>query len=305
MKSSSPISIQLLGLLVVLWSTSAAAKIPICVSVAGFGSQSMQDYHRAVQTEIRRHPEHTPVESNCARSLHIEYLNLKPHAAVTGYLDGQVPSRVNVKKETDLNQAISTLVAQILKSDPAAWIRNPENYLDRVLISDAGLKRGVMLFGLEAFQHVARTGDGASFLPGIALRIRRGLGPVHVGARAAVAYLPQDSMPGSNPKMQLLASLEPEVAWFATENKSSSFYLAGSLGLTVLRMNGYDNGQETLTDVGVSLGVRAGMELLRVSDYRVDLFVQGHLPLFVTDSSESDIVDAYTPGIQIGAGIAF
>jgi len=99
--------------------------------------------------------------------------------------------------------------------------------------------------------------------------------------------------------------LEPEVAWFATENGASSFYLAGSLGLTVVRMEGYQDGKESLTDVGISLGIRAGYELLRIADYRLDLFVQGHIPLFMTNSPESDVVDAYTPGIQMGVGIAF
>jgi hypothetical protein len=304
-RNSSTRTVQLLGLLAALWSTSSAAKMPVCVSVQGFGSQSVADYQRTVMNEVRRHPHHTPVVSDCERHLHIEYLKLKPHPVVTGYLDGQVPSRVKVEGKKKLDEAISEVVSLILGSDPAAWIRNPENYLDRVLVSDAGLKKGILLFGLEAFQHAARTGDGASFLPGLGVRIRRGLGPVQVGARAIAAYMPRRPMEGSKAQISLLASLEPEVSWMMSEKKASSFYVAGSLGLTVIRMEGFNEGRESLTDVGISLGVRAGVELLRVSDYRLDLFVQGHIPLFVTNSEESDIVDAYTPGIQIGAGIAF
>ena len=294
-----------LGLAAVLWSVPAAGKIPLCVSTAGFESQSAADYQRMVSTEIRRHAHHTPVKAGCNVTLHVELLNVKPTAYVTGYLDGQVPTRVSVNKSGDVPEAISRLVAKVLESDPAAWVRQPGDYLEQVLVSDAGLKRGVMLFGMEAFQHLTRTGKGPTTLPGLGARIRRGIGPVQVGARLSLAYLPRNPGPTSDPQMSLMASLEPEVAWYASSHAASSFYLAGSLGLTVFRFDGFGEGQESLVDVGVSLGARAGVELLRVHDFRLDLFVQAQLPCFISDSPESNIVDAYTPGIQIGGGIAF
>ena len=58
-------------------------------------------------------------------------------------------------------------------------------------------------------------------------------------------------------------------------------------------------------DWAVNLGLRAGVELFRASDYRLDLFAELTVPMMPTHKTESTLIDAWTPSGHFGVGVAF
>ena len=51
--------------------------------------------------------------------------------------------------------------------------------------------------------------------------------------------------------------------------------------------------------------LRVGARFFRASDFDLDVFVAGYLPLFSTNDPDSLLMDAYTPSAQLGLGVGF
>ena len=171
--------------------------------------------------------------------------------------------------------------------------------------------RGPMLFGAEAHQVIMRTGDGAAFLPGLALRARREIGIVSVGARVDAAFNPGGcSAAASGPcrSATLLATGQPEILFSLAPDALTSAYLGASGGVAVVRFDGRvaaGEDREALSKWGYIMGLRFGVEWLRHAAVRFDAFVQADIPFFETSSNESYLMEAYTPSVRAGVGVSF
>jgi len=62
---------------------------------------------------------------------------------------------------------------------------------------------------------------------------------------------------------------------------------------------------DELTSALFGVSLRAGLELMRHSDVRLDLFVMLNVPLHKAKNVDSLVIDAYTPSLQIGCGVSF
>ena len=175
----------------------------------------------------------------------------------------------------------------------------------------APLVHGPLLFGAEAHQVVMRTGAGAAFLPGLALRARREVGFVTVGARLDAALSPGGCTSSSSApclSATLLATGQPEILFSLAPDALTSAYLGASGGLAVVRFVGRSSehgDREIVSKWGYVMALRFGIEWLRHAAVRVDAFVQADIPFFETSSSESDLIDAYTPSARLGVGVSF
>ncbi len=173
------------------------------------------------------------------------------------------------------------------------------------------LLRGPMLFGAEAHQVVMRTGDGAAFLPALALRARREIGMVTVGARVDAALSPGGcSSAASAPcrSATLLATGQPEIMFSLAPDALTSAYVSASGGVAVVRFDGRispGDEREALSKWGYIMGLRFGVEWLRHATVRFDAFVQADIPFFTTSSNESYLMEAYTPSARAGVGVSF
>jgi len=285
----------------------AAASVPVCVRFTSKAVSDPQPYERLLVHEVRRHPGHHPVDDACATTLSVEYIRTARTGYITGFLSGQVPARVAVKKRGDLEDAITSLVSKVLDSDPHSLAQDAAAYLDALSKTESSLRMGTMLWGIEAFQTVIRGEGGVDYLPGLAMNLRRGLGAFSVGARAAVSFLLSESDLAERPTTTLLVLLEPGFAWFASPKGRTSFYMGASGGVSVLRYAGHtaEQGDHGMTEWGFVLGARMGVELFRASDWRFDVFVSGTVPLFISRSRETTLVDVYAPSAHAGLGIAF
>ncbi|MFT5434969.1 MAG: hypothetical protein ACI9OJ_005685 [Myxococcota bacterium] len=291
---------------VALLTTGAARADALCVTLK---APAQADALRAFAVgEVRRHPAHEVVEQDCARALNIEVLTIGSRRYVTGWLDGQVPARIELKTSEPVEARLPDLVSRVLGSDPVVLADDMDLYLAR--IADSGLTSagGVMLWGIEVFQTLsAGTSEEVDALPGIAIRLRRELGAFTVGARGAVSFFPMTIHAGERTRLIALMQIEPEFTWMTNPDGATSVYLGASLALAVHHFEGRpdDGGEESVTKLGVSVGARLGVELLRTSDFRLDLFAQVALPLFVSNSDESTIIDQWTPAGHLGMGVAF
>ncbi len=284
-------------------STLAWAKTPICIEVLGDKIEDKHAFQAFATSEVRRYSEYVPVDSECERTLHLEHIALDAQVYWTGYLDGQVPARYAITQKQNSEATLSRVITAVLKSDPAGLLEDTGQFLNVALRSDVGLQRGVMLYGIEGFQTLTMVGAEANFLPGIALRIRRGIQNFYVGIRAGTSFGPLNNV-GKETDLTLVTTFEPEAGWIASDDKNTSFYVGGSLGLTIIRFerDQPERGKESDTRVGLSFGARAGVEFLRQLDYRMDAFVQLNLPVFFT---ETNLVEGYTPSVHMGLGVAF
>jgi hypothetical protein len=284
-------------------SALAMAKTSICVEVLGDKLEDKAPFQAFAMSEVRRHTEYIPVESECERTLHLEHIDMDGQRYWTGYLDGQVPARYAITQKQNSQATLSRVITAVLKSDPAGLLEDTGQFLNVALRSDIGLQRGVMLYGFEGFQTLTMVGTDANFLPGIGLRIRRGIENFYVGIRAGTSFGPLNNV-GAETDLTLVTTFEPEAGWIANDDKNTSFYVGGSVGLTIIRFerNQPERGKESDTRVGLSFGARAGVEFLRHLDYRMDAFVQLNLPVFFT---ETNLVEGYTPSAHLGLGVAF
>lgn len=291
----------------VLAVSVADAKSPVCVEIKGSVPATAGDLRQLVTSEIRRHVYHRPAESDCEQTLFVEFSKFEQMVYVTAYLDGQVPARATVMIGKPVDEALTKVISAALKSDPVAWLSDTPKLIDSVLASDVGLLRGVMLYGMEAFQAIALVKDNAAFLPGFALRFRREWGQVSVGARASFAFSLAESQRIDEPVFRWLTTMEPEFSWYATPNSMNSFYLGACLGVGVLQVDGISptGVADSSTDVWLTLGGRIGWEFLRSQDFRFDAFVQVNAPLDRTQSDDGQIIDAYTPWMQLGGSVSF
>lgn len=283
--------------------TTALGKSSLCLEMNGTPEEQTEALLQYAESELRRYTEVTYDPKNCTRTLHLEFIQLEKQQFWTGYLDGQVPSRYAVTSTQDSLATLSRVMTAVLRNDPAGLLEDTSQYVAAALRSDSGLQRGIMLYGVEGYQTLTLVGSEAEFLPGLGVRVRRGISNFYVGVRGGVSF-GRLGRPGESPELTLVSTFEPEGGWIVTDSANTSVYLGGSVGLTIIRFeqDRSDTGYDSDTRVGLSFGARAGVEFFRQLDYRMDAFIQLNLPVFFT---ETNLTEGYTPSVHLGLGVAF
>ena len=283
--------------------TMALAKSSLCLEMKGAPENQAEGLVQYAESELRRYTEVVYNPKSCTRTLHLEFIQLEKQQFWTGYLDGQVPSRYAVTATQDTLATLSRVITAVLRNDPAGLLEDTSQYVAAALRSDSGLQRGTMLYGVEGFQTMTLVGSDPAFLPGLGIRVRRGINNFYVGVRGGASFGRMGD-PGKTPELTLVSTFEPEGGWVVTDSANTSVYLGGSVGLTIIRFeqDRPDSGYDSDTRIGLSFGARAGVEFFRQLDYRMDAFVQLNLPVFFT---ETNLTEGYTPSVHLGLGVAF
>jgi len=285
----------------------AQAKVRICVSFHGPALKNPGGYQRLLVSELAHHPTHQVVSRGCATTLRLEYIQLDGGGYLTGQLHGAVPHRVRVSRPSELPAKIREVVAFLLKREPVYLV---DNLASSGLLTPPRLslfRHGVYLFGLEVSEMILWTPGSYSALPSAALRFRRVVDRWYLGARVGFAYnpLPRPALPEKHfVRYHGTARVEAGITFFP--NGPAALYLSGLVGVEYLQIYGvvnYARKDVVLALFGVSL--RAGVELLRLYAVRLDLFAQVNLPLHKARNLDMPVIDAYTPSLQVGAGVSF
>lgn len=293
--------------LVLLVAGPAAAQVganhtPTCVAVQTAGPVDAEAFRRLVAAELDRHPTHRAVTADCISHLRVELLAVGAVRHVTARINTQVPHREAVQGEA-LAEAVEEVLAVALNNDPVR-LRGPrgEDFLRRNL---AALKQGRFGFGVEVFQVGLALEGAVQGAPGAALSLRREVDRWHVSMRLAAAVNP--GARGDALQYRGGGGLLLGLSWFFGDGDIAP-HLGAVLGLEHQRFRGPSGIDAQLRDfdtTGFAAGVRLGVECLRTSRHRVDVFAQALLPAFVTHDENEETVDAWLPTVTLGVGAVF
>ncbi len=292
--------------LVLLAAPAASAQgVPTCVQVraTALPRAERQALEQLVRNEVLRHRTHQPVAHNCATHLRVELLELDGRRYLTGRVDLQVPVRVEV--DEGLEAAVVELLRIVLGNDPVA-LEDPE-----VLEGFGGamrrLRRGYSLWQVELRQALGMLQGRPFALSGLSLGFRREVHRFALEARLAATVRTGKS---SGTRTRPVAFFEASVGgrWFVAPWADTSLYAGASVGLVHHWLRGPLASRPELIDTvhvtGLAAGVRLGLEVLRTTTHRLDLFAEASLPAFVTADETAEVVDAWLPTAVVGAGLA-
>jgi hypothetical protein len=291
-------------LFALFWAEDALARIRTCVTLDVASDKALE---KLVRSELDRHTTHQFASTECEARLRIELIALEAGMGgrryLTGWLDGQVPYRVEIGKG-GVAPALEELLTVLLHNDPRR-LRGPEAEKD---VFGSGLRAlrvsGQTYFGFEAYSLGAWVDGSAQTLPGLAAVVRREVGRVHIAARVAGAH-----SVGQQHELQLDTQLvaQLELALFSSATADTSVFIAVVAGYELQAFSGpgADGTQETAMASGFSPGARLGVELFRVTRARAQLFAQGLVPTFVSSDGDSGVVDQWTPTLALGAAVLF
>lgn len=286
----------------------ADAKIQTCVAVEADADRAQ--LRKLVASELERHPTHAPAEENCEARLRVELLVLSASNGgrryLTGWLDGEVPHRVEVGSD-GLALAVEELLSVLLHNDPRR-LRGPAADRDWFGSGLSALRvRGHTYLGFEAFEVGARVGSGVQALPALAFHLRREVGSFHVGVRFTGAHLF-----GDHTELTLTSQVvaEIEAAVWASASADTSAFAALTLGYEWQRFEGPSpstspEAHASATASGFSPSLRAGVELFRTTSVRASGFAFVRLPVFSSDDTEGGVMHQWTPSAGLGGAVAF
>lgn len=298
-------------LLLTVAARPAAGKVSVCVSFHGPSLKNPLGYQQLLESELRHHPTHVVVRRGCSAKLQVEYIQLDKAGYLTGRLRGGVPHRIKVARVKDIPFQLKEMVAFLLKHEPVYLV---ENLASSGLLSrpkQTVLRYGRNFFGLELYQLLIWARGDMSPLTGAAFRFRRSTERWFLGARVEFAYRPAPlPSPLEGNVFRMVGSAQVEVGLNLFPDAMVTPYISGLAGVAWYRVHGpvAYQGQTAIDDLtsalfGVSL--RVGLELMRLSDVRLDIYAMLNVPLHKAKNVDSLVINAYTPSLQIGCGVSF
>lgn len=266
-------------------------------------TDEVEALRRLVIDEMGRHPTHQVVEKNCPSHLRVELITFQGRRYLTGRINAQVPHRQEIEGD-NYTKGIEDLLRVVLHHDPIR-LRDPrhEGWLrSRLRV----LKSGRTGVGVEFFQVGGRLEGELMSLPGVAVVGRREVGDWHLAGRIGFAMRVE---PVERLSFIQQLSLQGQAAYYFSSGNVSP-YVAGVFGVEDQRFRGpvHLAGEEGLDDyhkLGLSLGLRLGLEVFRLTATRFDLYLQGSAPLFTATDEEAYVIDAYFPTLSFGGGFIF
>ncbi|HVZ86740.1 MAG TPA: hypothetical protein VHG72_07215 [Polyangia bacterium] len=288
-------------------SGAARAQLRTCVEVVSAPGPT-EALVRLVRDEIDRHPTHRAATADCQAVLSIELLDLGAGGGkwITGRLDAQVPQRERIGPD-GIAPAVERLVTILVHNDPLV-LRGPESTSWLVRQERALALRSTTHYGLELYELATPVGAPLGTLPGVGLTLRREVDQIALGVRVAGAFDPQ-AQPGA---LALRAQVDAQVeaAFFFRPAASVTLFASALVGLVYQRFEGpapLDGAGATAiaTSDGLALGVRAGVEALRITDLRLFAFVDLEAPAFVSQDPDHGVVDQWAPSAALGIGFLY
>ncbi len=296
--------------LVFLGVTPARASIGLCLVTKAEPSQ-LPSFEKLVRSEVARHPSHQITKQHCESHLTVELFVFQGTTFLTVQLDSQVPERRPIPDPKEVASELSAAMTLVLGNDPVVLSADPARFGAMERATHSVLVRGQNTYQLELFERVARTDRNLAMAPGLGFSFQRGADQWAVFARGSVASSPF-GVAGTDHSLALSAGADAGALFETGRRSATSPYLGAGLGLMLLRFEGrLDEADrdrtQTVTDLGATLNLRAGLHLLRALDVSVDLFTMLHLPLFVTKEVDHPLFGdgVYTPMLEAGVGIGF
>ena len=290
------------------WSVRAEAQSPVgtCVQVHLPEGEDEPGFRRLVLSELSRHRTHQAAEQGCLSHLRVEVFFVGDQRYLTARMSGEVPYRVRVEGEGigPLESALSEALTVVLHNDPVR-LRGPQR--DAGLVGWLGTmrRRGVTVWGVQLHEMAVYAQGKACFVPAVGLMLAREAGSWQVGLGAGVGADLQGER--STVRLTSLLRVEAQLAYFFSEQASTSFYTMGMAGLLNQRFEGPVDAtrRDDQSVAGAALGLRAGVELLRETDTRMHLFVEGVAPLYGSTDEDVGLVEGWTPVVGGGVGVVF
>ncbi len=286
---------------------AARAQLRTCVEIETAPGPT-ENLVRLVKDEIDRHPTHRAVAADCQAVLSVELIDLGADGGkwITGRLGTQVPHRERVGAD-GLAPAIERLVTVLLHNDPLV-LRGPESQSWLVRQERALAVRSTTHAGLEVYALAAPVGASLTTLSGVALALRREVDQVSIGVRVGGAFAP-----GAEPAalhLELQFDADVEAAFYFRPVDSVTLFASALVGLVYQRFEGpapLDGLGATgvATSDGLCVGLRAGVEALRISDLRLVAYLQLEAPTFASRDPDHGVVDQWAPSAALGVGVLF
>ncbi len=284
----------------------ARAQLRTCVEIEAAPGPS-DALARLVRDELDRHPTHRAATADCQAYLSIELLDFGAAGKwLTGRLDTQVPHRERIGAD-GMAPAVERLVTILLHNDPLV-LHGPESqsWLER---QERALKlRSTMHLGLEVYELATPVGAPFGTLSGAALALRREVDQISIGVRVAGAFNPGATPDALSLRMQFDAQVE--ATFFFRPVSSVSLFASALVGLVYQRFAGpasFDGPGATgvASSDGLALGVRLGVEALRITDLRLLAFLDLEAPTFTSQDLDHGVVDQWVPSAALGIGVLF
>lgn len=286
--------------------TAVRAQLLTCVEIESAPGKT-DALLRLVRDEIDRHPTHRAATSGCQTNLSIEVLDFGAAGSwITGRLDTQVPHRERIGSD-GMAPAVERLLTVLLHNDPLL-LRGPES-TSWLLRQERALRlRSTMHAGLEMYQLLTPVGAPLGTLPGVALSLRREVDQVSIGVRVAGAFNPGAQPERLSLRMQFDAQVE--AAFYFRPVASVSLFASALVGLVYQRFAGPapldgPGTTRTATTDGLAVGLRLGVEALRITDVRLLAFVDLEAPTFASRDVDHGVVDQWAPTASLGVGVLF
>ena len=293
-----------LVLVVLLAGLPAQARVRTCVAVDA-GRADDAELQRLVTVEVNRHTSHQVATVDCDAHLRVELIELQTDGRlerfVTAQLDAEVPHREAVGPDGVAN-AVERALVVVLHNDPRTLEGpGPTDPLGRAMWTFE--RRGRNHFGLELAEVGVSVGGVLNTVPAAGLFARREVNAVHVGARIAAAGCLADC--GNELHLSRWAQAMIEASLFSSTQANTAAFGSVQLGFEVQRFYGprrYDDDGSSggATELGPSVALRGGVETMRISNARLQLFAQVGLPLFSSFDRDHGIVRQWTPSLAIG-----
>jgi hypothetical protein len=289
---------------------AARAETTLCLQIqAPAGEQ--EGLRKLVLDELAHHPAHRLVTQDCQTTLVVELFELAKERYLTARINQEVPVRYPIKDPLDLNEKVSTALAQVLSQDPVYLSEDLTHYNFMQRAAHSILKRGTNTYRLELFQTISPAGPNVAFAPGVAFNLTRGADNWQVYARIFFAGWPGE-LHERDLKTQLLrinTGGEAGIAYEFSALGSWSFYIGAGVGLQYLRFDGrttYQNEEfvDHRNDIAVTFNTRIGLRFLRIYDFDCDVFVSSTLPLYHSDP-DTYLSRFWAPTLQAGLGVGF
>lgn len=294
----------LAALALVLVAPSALAGVRTCVSVQAPSDQPA--LAKLVRHELARHATHEWAEQGCEARLSVELVSVGQERYLTGWLDGEVPHRVGVGAGGTA-AAVEELLRVILHNDPRR-LRGPEAEQDWFASGVRALRmKGQTYVGVDAYALGAWVGDRPQALSGLGAFVRREVGSVHVAVRFAGAH---DFGRRTELRLSTDVLAEIEAALWSNRLSDTAAFVALGLGYEYQRFEGPaplagEGRHSSASASGFSPGLKAGVELFRVTSTRALFFVSARAPVFVSSDTDGGVMDQWTPTLALGGGVAF
>ena len=297
----------IITLLSLLSAAPAAAAIDLCVQVQAEAKQR-QGLARLVRDALGHFLTHRQVTSGCPSRLQVELIQLAGVSYLIVRINREVPVRYTVKRAEDLAPRLTEALQRVLGQDPVYLAADIQRYSALQRAMHSVLKGGRNTWRVELFEAITSGGTNAAFASGGAFSVTRGSANWFVFARLyGGGSLGGTS--GTNRALRLMVGGDLGLSYELLARSTITPYFSAGLGLQLLhyegRLRATDRDLQDATAKGATVSLRAGLRFFRASDFDLDLFAAGYLPLFATDDPDSQLMDAYTPSLQLGLGVGF